>query len=132
MEHLAILSSKLGLFDKILSGEKTIESRWYFNKKTPYRNIHPGEVIYFKEGKRFAKAIVEKAMFFELTDKKIKELLSEYGDRLGVGIEFFDRIKGKRYGTLIFIKDAKEVKPFHVPFSRAAWITKEKITVPIL
>ena len=126
MEHLAILSSKIHLFDKILSGEKTIESRWYFNKKTPYQNIFPGEIIYFKEGKRFAKAVVEKALFFELNDEKIKELLLEYGDRLGVGIEYFDFIKGKRYATLVFIKNVSEAKPFYVPFSRAAWITKEK------
>ncbi|MBW3022997.1 hypothetical protein KY308_02750, partial [Candidatus Woesearchaeota archaeon] len=75
MEHLAILSSKLGLFKKILSGEKTIESRWYINKKTPYQRIKAGEVVYFKEGNRFAKAVVSDAKFFELDDKKIKELL---------------------------------------------------------
>jgi len=126
MEHLAILSSKLNLFGKILSGKKTIESRWYVHRKTPYKNIFPGEIIYFKEGKRFAKAVVEKALFFEVDNAKIKELLLEYGDRLGAGIEYFENIKGKRYCTLVFIKNAAEVKPFHVPFSRAAWITKER------
>jgi len=126
MEHLAILSSRLRLFDKIISGKKTIESRWYFNRKTPYKNIFAGEIIYFKEGNRFAKAVVEKALFFEVDDAKIKEILLEYGDRLGVGIEYFDFLKGKRYCTLVFIKDVSEAKPFYVPFSRAAWITKER------
>jgi len=126
MEHLAILSSKLNLFGKILSGEKSIESRWYFNRKTPYKNIFPGETIYFKEGGRFAKAVVEKALFFEVDDARIKELLLEYGDRIGAGIEYFENVKGKRYVTLVFIRDAAEVKPFYVPFSRAAWITKQR------
>ena len=126
MEHLAILSSKLKLFDKIISGEKTIESRWYVHRKTPYQNIFPGEIVYFKQGTRFAKAVVEKALFFEVDNAKIKEILLEYGSRLGVGIEYADFLKGKRYSTLVFIKDAAEVKPFYVPFSRAAWITKEK------
>ena len=125
MEHLAILSSKLGLFDKIISGEKTIESRWYVHRKTPYKNIFPDEIVYFKEKGRFAKAKVEKALFFEVDDAKIKEILLEYGDRLGVGIEYFEFLKGKRYCTLVFIKDVSEAAPFFVPFSRAAWITKQ-------
>ena len=126
MEHLAILSSKLQLFDKIISGKKTVESRWFVHRKTPYQNIFPGETIYFKEGNKFAKAVVEKALFFEVDDNKIKQLLTEYGDRLGVGVEYLEFLKGKRYCTLVFIKDVQEAKPFHVPFSRAAWVTKER------
>ena len=49
MEHLAILSKHSRLLAKILSREKTIESRWYKFKKTPYKNIAIGDTIYFKE-----------------------------------------------------------------------------------
>ena len=51
-------------------------------------------------------------MFFELDDNKRKEILMKYGNRLGVGIEFLGRIKTKRYCTLIYIKDVKEIEPF--------------------
>ena len=36
------------LTEKILTREKTIESRWYKNKYPPWNKIKPGEAIYFK------------------------------------------------------------------------------------
>ena len=49
MDHLAILAKKRNLLPKIISGEKTIESRWYKFKKTPYNNISIGDTVYFKD-----------------------------------------------------------------------------------
>jgi len=37
-----------GLLPKILTGEKTIESRWYKNKCSPWGKIKRGDVVYFK------------------------------------------------------------------------------------
>ncbi|MBI1972386.1 ASCH domain-containing protein, partial [Candidatus Woesearchaeota archaeon] len=44
MDHLAILKKKW--LEKILSGEKTIESRWYKQKITPYQKIAKGDTAY--------------------------------------------------------------------------------------
>lgn len=47
MEHLAII--KKDWLEKILSREKTIESRWYKHRKSPFMAINKGDTIYFKE-----------------------------------------------------------------------------------
>jgi len=39
MDHVAILSKKYELLDKIISGEKTIESRWYVNRIAPWNKM---------------------------------------------------------------------------------------------
>ena len=48
MEHVAIMKKSWGLTEKILTGAKKIESRWYKNKHTPWNRIKSGEIVYFK------------------------------------------------------------------------------------
>ena len=84
MDHLAILKKGV-LLQKIISKEKTIESRWYKSKKTPYKNIKVGETIYFKiSGEPITiKATVKKALFFnDLDEYKIKKILNKYGKQI--------------------------------------------------
>lgn len=42
MDHVAILRKDWKLLPKILSGEKTIESRWYQTKRGSYNKIKEG------------------------------------------------------------------------------------------
>ena len=75
MHHLAILDKKRKLMDKIISGEKSIESRWYKLKKTQWGMIQIGDTIYFKDSGDpvTVQATVEKALFFsDLTKEKYK------------------------------------------------------------
>ena len=39
MEHVAIMKKSWGFIEKILGGQKTIESRWYSLKSKPWDNI---------------------------------------------------------------------------------------------
>ncbi len=134
MEHLAILSKQSNLLAKILSGEKTIESRWYKFKKTPYENISAGEVIYFKESGELvtAKARVVKVLFFYiLNESKIKNILEEYGPKLGVSMSYLEKVKDKNFCTLIFLEKVEKIKPFQINKKgyglMAAWITVDTI-----
>ena len=134
MQHLAILSKKRKLLDKIISKEKTIESRWYKFKKPPFNSIKENEIIYFKESGMpvTAKAKVEKALFFEnLSEEKIKEILNEHGKNLGVDMSYFEEIKDKKFCSLIFLKDAEEITPFEINKTgygnMSAWISFNKI-----
>ena len=45
MIHIAIMKKEWGLLEKILSGEKIIESRWYLNRSSPWGKIKKGEEI---------------------------------------------------------------------------------------
>ena len=49
MDHVAIMKKSWKLTEKILSGEKKIESRWYKSKYPPWGKIKKGDIIYFKD-----------------------------------------------------------------------------------
>lgn len=135
MEHVAIMSKEDNLLRKVLDGSKTIESRWSVHKQAPFRAVFLGDTVYFKEvGKPVTvHAVVDQVLFFEdLKDDKIKELLVFYGDKLGVGTDYFKNLIGKKYCTLMFLKGVKkEEKPFEIDKTgfgnMAAWITVDDI-----
>ena len=139
MEHLAIMRKSWGLTDKILNGQKKIESRWYSLKYKPWDCIKEGETIYFKDSGDPVriKAEVSKVMqFADLTPKKVKEILNDYGKDDGIEKEkipgFFERFKDKKYCMLIFLKNPQEIKPFDVDKdglgTMSAWITIDNIS----
>ena len=49
IHHVAIMKKSWGLVEKILAGEKTVESRWYKSKCVPWDRIKPKDIIYFKD-----------------------------------------------------------------------------------
>lgn len=134
MEHLAILSKKLKLLNKIISGEKKIESRWYKFKKPPIGCISRGDVIYFKESgeKISVKAEVENVLIFkELTQEKIKEILKKYGKSICVDTSYIEKIKDKKFCALIFLCNVQKIEPFEINKKgygmMSAWVSIENI-----
>lgn len=134
MIHIAIMNSRLGLIDKILSGEKTIESRWYKNKIAPWNKVNVGDIIYFKEsgGMVRAKAIVTKVLqFADLDITKIGKLVNKYGKEINIqNWDYETWGQGKKYCILMWLKDAKAVEPFKVDKTGfgagAAWMCLDK------
>ena len=124
------------LTQKILAKEKTIESRWYKSKHSPWDNIKAGETVYFKDSGDHVriKAEVEKVIqFSNLNPKKIKEILYKYGKDLGITnipkfVKFF---KHKKYCILIFLRNPQKIKPFGIDKTgfgiMSAWITVDDI-----
>lgn len=138
MEHIAIMKKSWNLTQKILSGEKKIESRWYLNKSAPWGKIHSGETVYFKDSGEpvSLKAEVAKVLeFSELTPAAVKEILGQYGGVDGIKVsdadKFYERFKDKRYCILIFLKDPQKIEPFDINKSgfgnMAAWMCVEDI-----
>jgi len=113
MKHIAIM--KKPLLAKILSGEKTIESRWYYTRRAPWDKVKKGDIIYFKNvGEPVtAQATVKKVLQFELDNPKIKELLTMYGSELGV-TDHYPIVKNRSYCILMFLEKVKKIKPFEV------------------
>ena len=127
-----------GLTQKILTGEKKIESRWYKVKRAPWGKIAPGDTVYFKDsGEPVAiKAEVDSIMQFSgLTPHKVKEILVEYGREDGIErdkiSEFFELFKDKKYCMLIFLKNPMKIKPFDIDKTgfgaMSAWIITENV-----
>ena len=139
MEHLAIMKKSWGLTKKILDGRKKIESRWYSVKYKPWDAIKKGETVYFKDsgGPVRIKADIGKVMqFADLTPKRVKEILDEYGRDDGIEREktpeFFERFKDKKYCILIFLKNPREIEPFEIDKTgfgaMSAWLTVDNIS----
>jgi len=139
MEHIAIMKKSWNLLEKILSGKKKIESRWYMNRYAPWNKIHAGEAVFFKDSGEpvSIQAEVEKVLQFEnLSPEKVKEILGEYGGADGIAIEdipkFFQLFKNKNYCMLIFLKNPKAIKPFEINKKgfglMAAWICVDDVS----
>ena len=134
MDHVAIMKKSWGLTQKIISGQKRVESRWYKSKCSPWGKIGEGDVVYFKDsGKPVSiKTEVEKVISFsDLTPKKVSEILDEYGKDDGIEKdkikEFFELFKNKNYCLLIFLKNPEKIKPFEINKAgfgmMSAWLT---------
>jgi ASC-1-like (ASCH) protein len=138
MHHLAIMKKSWGLLEKILNGEKKIESRWYVNKHSPWGKIVAGDIVYFKNSGESVsvRAKVEKILSFSgLTPKKGKQILNKYAKDDGIEKSqipyFFNLFQDKKYCLLIFLKNPQKIKQFNVNKigfgAMSAWITVKNI-----
>src|SRR3989338_5199596 len=138
MNHVAILDQKRKLLAKIIAGEKTIESRWYKAKVTPWDRIKKGEVVYFKESGEpvSVRAEVSEVLQFYLPCVDVRELLDKYAK----AICFTTTDRGKlvewcserKYCVLIRLKDVQQIEPFEIDKTgfgnMAAWITVDDVS----
>lgn len=134
MVHIAVMKPSWRMIEKILSGEKTIESRWFKTKRAPWNKVRVGETIYFKNsGERVtAKATVARVFqFSELAPRKIKQILAKFGPEIGIGPEFYRLVRDKKYCLLIFLEKPSKVPPFLVSKkgfgAQTAWISVPKL-----
>ena len=106
------------LIPKIVSGEKSIESRWYKTRRAPWGTVKAGDIIYFKNSGEMvtAKAEVEKVIQVQIKDiSDIQKILKSYGKHICL-INNKPETWGKvpKYCILIFLKNAKYVTPFTI------------------
>lgn len=157
MHHVAILRKSWGLLEKILSGKKTAESRWYKTPRLPYNKIKPGDTIWFKNtGEPITvKARVTRVLQFDkLTPEKTREIMEKYGEKdLGTGnksqapstkkqtstkssnskfqTELENYFTCKKYCIIAFFDQVEKVKPFNIDKTgygaMSAWITTSNI-----
>lgn len=138
MIHIAIMKKSWGMLPKILSGEKTIESRWYKTKRAPWGKIAIGDTVYFKnsgEPVTVKARVVRVLQFADLTPIRIIGVLREFGERDGIPKDktsyFAELFRDKKYCLLIFLKNPQKVKPFEISKkgfgAMAAWISVNSI-----
>jgi ASC-1-like (ASCH) protein len=138
MDHVAIMKKSLGMIEKILNGEKTIESRWYLSKSVPWNRVKEGDTIYFKNAgeKVTAKADVAEVVQIEnLDDTKVGIIFSRFHKELGINEEeigkYFADWKDKKYVILVTIENPEKVELFDIDKTgngiMSAWISVEDI-----
>lgn len=134
MEHIAFLKKWEKTLEKVKNKSKTIETRWYKTKKSPYEKINIWDLIYFKEWDFVnLKAKVKNVLFFEnLDNKKVLDIFWEYKNQIQANSFDINYFKDKKYWVLIFLENPEEVKPFKVDktwyWSMCSWIVIDDIS----
>lgn len=127
-----------GLTEKILIGEKTVESRWYKARYAPWNRIKPGDNIYFKDSGEpvTIRAEVTKVLQFDnLNPAKTEQILVKHGKAdLGTNHmmpEIRKYVSGKNYCILVFFNNVEKIGPFDIDKTSfgamSAWITVDNI-----
>ncbi len=118
-KHLAIFTPKV--INAILSGKKTIDSRFSKHKIAPFMSLSAGDLVYVKApGEEInAQFRVKKILYFEAFEKEdFDQIVAQYWNKIGWGDQkdedTFKKEKreGAKYATLIWID---EVEQFIVP-----------------
>lgn len=124
MKHIAILRQPF--FDMVLSGEKTIESRFSMNKIAPYGKVKVGDEILLKLTGKPVTAVtrVKAVKYYELTPELTEIIREEYGKEIGTDkFDDWQSTLEKRYCTLIWLDKVKKIDPIEVPRSNGAgWL----------
>jgi predicted transcriptional regulator len=131
VKHVAIINPKWKLIDKILNGEKTIESRWYNRLKTPFGQIKKGDILYFKEkGKPISvkTQVVKTLEFKNLDPEDTRSLFDIFGEEIGIDhnnkdiVEYFD---GRKHAILIWFNNVEKINPLTIKNNNSYndWIT---------
>ena len=136
MDHIAIMNRSWKLIPKIISGEKSIESRWYMTRRSPWNWVSAGDRVFFKNSGEPVTACADVAgvMQFEMKDiSEVKAVIDGYGDRICL-IERDPRkwSSRPRYCVLMELERPREVAPFQIDKSGfgtgAAWISVKNIS----
>ncbi len=133
-KHLALFD--ISTAERILSGQKTVETRFSQKKIAPYGEVSVGDLVYIKPvGKDLAgQFVVSKIIFFEgLTQADFENIRKLYGEVLSLGNKtldekYFEMRKDAKYGTLIFISQVESFITSPIKFQKKdkrGWVVIE-------
>ena len=109
------MKQHIGIFvgdaiEKILSGRKTIESRFSLAKILPYGSVFKDDIILLKKtgGDIVGQVIVDNVLYYDdLTPTLVSSLKDKYQDQISADENYWARKSKSRFGTLIFLKSPK-------------------------
>lgn len=112
--HLGIFSEPYLTY--MLTGKKTIESRFSKNKILPYKQISKDDVVIVKKssGNVVAYFTIKDVLFFDLNTTSIDDIKHKYNEQLCVDKSFWTNKQNSNYATLIFIDKLIKLQPFSI------------------
>lgn len=138
MDHIAFMQKAWGLTEKIATGQKTIESRWYNVKYPPWGKLSPGDTVFFKDSGEPIRLQAQVARIYtyeNLMPEQVRTLLDEYGAACGIEPheipDYYTRFQHKRYAIFIFLQNSQRIAPFDINKAgygkKASWICVENV-----
>lgn len=135
MDHVAIMKKSWKLIDKILSREKTIESRWYQSRRAPWNSIAKGDRVFFKDSGEpiTAVAYVTKVEQIEIQSlHDAQTIVDQYAQALHLVQKDTRMWKAvPKYCILIHLAHPRRVPPFLIGKAgfgcATAWLTVSSI-----
>lgn len=133
-KHLAIFTPQV--IQEIISGRKTVESRFSVKKILPFLAVSSGDIIYIKPSGKpvLGQFLVKKVIFFENLEREDWDLIkTQYGDKLSLGSDeadnrYFKDHRFAKYGSLIFIDRVEQFITSPITYSksdRRSWVVLE-------
>ena len=118
MKHLAIFKGEAG--ENILSGKKTIESRFSRKKTVPFGQVSSGDLVYIKPSGKdiIGQFRVKKVIFFDgFEERDVKEIKLKYEREIVADENYWKSKESSKYLTLIFIGDSNRfiTSPIKIP-----------------
>lgn len=113
--HLVIL--KKPYLDAILTGRKTIESRFTRTRRAAFGQVSVGDKLFLKvsSGPVCAAAAVQAVKNFEnLTPKQIIEIKQQYNQQICGSDEYWQSKMDCKFGFLIWLEDIRPIKPVQI------------------
>lgn len=139
MDHVAIMNKSRKLIDKILSWEKTIESRRYKSKKAPWNGIQSWDTIFFKNSweEVIAKATIKSVIQYENTNGEYTNIiLQKYWWKWWIYFSTSESetkkwVENKKYVILVFLENPQRIVPFNINktwfWISCAWLSLKNI-----
>ncbi len=122
--HLAVLVEPY--LQRVLDGLKTVESRFAADRRAPYRQIAPDDLILLKRsgGPIVGIAQVSDASFYELTPMMLGGIREQFEDGLGVSDQFFwEQRAHAAFATLLRMSHVRALAPIEFrKRDRRGWV----------
>lgn len=124
--HLAIFSEPFLTF--LLSGKKTIESRFSINRNGPYKKVFKDDLVFIKKsgGPVFGYFIVGKTSFYNSpSSTQIKTIKKKYEKEIcSMEVKDFWKERSKaKFITLMEVAEIKDIAPINIEKKdRTAWV----------
>lgn len=122
--HLAIFVPPY--LDYILSGKKTVESRFSANKCAPYGRVNRGDVLLLKKsgGPIVGLCQVSNVWTYQLDSESWKDIRNDYAESLcAQDPDFWTDRKHASFATLMRIKHAVSIEPIFIDkHDRRGWV----------
>jgi len=117
MDHIVYIDTLSKELESLLDNSKDIIIRGATGRKLPYNRVFVGDTLYFTrnnaEGFVSCKATVSNSIFTDkMTTEESTALYDLYSDRIKLNIKASKRFRGKRYLSIIEIKNTRSISAF--------------------